>query len=169
MTVTSDALAGLLKRSDIDFVEGVYAALLRRNADKEGLEFYVGRLRAGMRKEQLLAEIASSIEATPTVTSSPAVQDLLRRERRHRNRVVRKLLEWTGRIEPDNALTRRLRAIENNLDAGISGFPGGGRNGQQSGGYAGAAGSDLTPAEAALHRRLCQALNNPDERARPCA
>jgi GT2 family glycosyltransferase len=59
---TSD-FNGLLKFDDRRFVQSVYRMVLQRIPDPEGLDFYLSRLRNGVSKIQILAEIIDSQEA----------------------------------------------------------------------------------------------------------
>jgi Domain of unknown function (DUF4214) len=53
----------LMQLDDHQFVNGVYAALLRRLPDSEGLNFYLGAIQSGTNKLQILREIFLSQEA----------------------------------------------------------------------------------------------------------
>jgi FkbM family methyltransferase len=55
-------LRDLTRFNDRAFVEAAYQALLCRAPDPDGMTFYLNRLRAGMGKELILGEIASSRE-----------------------------------------------------------------------------------------------------------
>ena len=67
-TVTN--LASLLQYEDGDFVDQAYRALLRREPDIDGRQFYIDRIRSGISKLKILTEMSSSPEARsrpPTV------------------------------------------------------------------------------------------------------
>jgi glycosyltransferase involved in cell wall biosynthesis len=59
---TSD-FNGLLKFDDRRFVQSVYRMVLQRTPDPKGLDFYLSRLRSGVSKIQVLAEVMDSQEA----------------------------------------------------------------------------------------------------------
>ena len=137
--LTTENLNAILALDGADFIRAAYQDLLGRPADANGLEYYLGRVRSGVRKSRILAEIASSAEARPVVAASPALKALIRSEG------VRRRLSFKG-------VLRRARPA-----------PVASRAGQA---YAPPLASDLTSAELAIHRRLAQALATPDDRAR---
>ncbi len=55
-------LSDLLQKNEADFVHATYRALLGRDPDPEGLQYYTGRLRAGFGRRSVLAQIALSPE-----------------------------------------------------------------------------------------------------------
>lgn len=56
----------LLRHGDADFVQRAYGCVLGREADEGGLATYVGLLRDGVAKTDLLATLAQSSEAVLT-------------------------------------------------------------------------------------------------------
>lgn len=57
------SLQELLSLDDLDFVRSAYATMLGREADSEGETYYVGRLRHGIPKIQILYQLRQSEEA----------------------------------------------------------------------------------------------------------
>ena len=56
-------LDDLLQCHDRQFVESAYRLILGRNADTEGLQFYLTRLRSGIKKLEIVSELSKSDEA----------------------------------------------------------------------------------------------------------
>lgn len=48
---------------DEEFVRTAYAAILKRNPDNEGLNYYLKRIRSGISRENLLIQLLKSPEA----------------------------------------------------------------------------------------------------------
>lgn len=129
----------MLALEGADFIRTAYQELLGRAADASGLEHYLERVRVGVGKRRVLAEIASSAEARPLVAASPALHALIRTEGVRRRLSFKSVLR---RARPAPAASRAGKA------------------------YVPPVASDLTAAELAIHRRLVQALATPDDRAR---
>jgi Domain of unknown function (DUF4214) len=66
----------LLRLNDTTFITGVYKALLGRSPDPEGMQYYLGRLRAGYSKRSLIVQIADSKEARALAISLPGLNEL---------------------------------------------------------------------------------------------
>ena len=56
-------LDDLLQCHDRQFVESAYRLILARNADTEGFQFYLTRLRSGIKKLEIVSELSKSDEA----------------------------------------------------------------------------------------------------------
>ena len=78
----------LLALYDEDFVRCTYLSVLRRPADPAGLATYLGQIRAGTEKEQLIAAMANSSEAQALLADRlPGLTELVSRVRRSRPNV----------------------------------------------------------------------------------
>ncbi|SDA36900.1 FkbM family methyltransferase [Sphingomonas sp. NFR15] len=64
------ALGSLLALPDADFVDGAYRAIFGREADPHGKQHYLARLAAGRRRDWLLENLASSVEARDRASGS---------------------------------------------------------------------------------------------------
>lgn len=53
----------LLRLNGASFVEAAYSTILKRQADRNGLDYFMGRLASGDRKEAILVALATSTEA----------------------------------------------------------------------------------------------------------
>ena len=67
----------LMQHQGRKFIEVTYLTLLRRQPDEEGLNFYLGRLRDGVGKLQILHEICSSIERRDAGVELPGLREAL--------------------------------------------------------------------------------------------
>ena len=122
----------LLALHDVALVEALYDTLLKRKADADGLEFYVGQLRSGYGKGLMICEFASSLEAQPSL-DLPGLRRYLRAERarerslwrrltrdRHKESQLNRLENSVGQLLQETAALRqeqrsRCDAIEDGL------------------------------------------------------
>jgi hypothetical protein len=97
-----DALAGKGETMDIetmlalqgrDFVAHAYATLLRRPADSAGLEFYLGQLRDGVDKLEVLRALATSAEGRARYVELPGLEERIASRGSALRRVLRR---WRG-------------------------------------------------------------------------
>ncbi|MDV3096570.1 FkbM family methyltransferase [Burkholderia cenocepacia] len=99
----------LLDMHEGAFVQAAYRALLGREPDLEGLRYYLGRLRQGYEKSDLIAQIATSPEArTNGKAELPGVSLILARKR-SANRWYKRL--FTG----DRHAARQINRLESEL------------------------------------------------------
>jgi predicted SAM-dependent methyltransferase len=75
-------LDDLLQCHDRQFVESAYRLVLARSADPEGLQFYLARLRSGIKKLQIVSELSDSKEALARGSELQMLRSSLRRHRR---------------------------------------------------------------------------------------
>ena len=68
----------LLKLTGERFVRALYATLLGREPDPDGLAFYLSRLRRGYGRHHVLADIANSAEARSKAIDLPGLKEVLR-------------------------------------------------------------------------------------------
>src|SRR5208282_4069494 len=80
----ADTLNDLLQDQEIAFIERSYRTLLKRSADRQGLEYYLMRLRNGSPKMQILLEMSRSSEAQRVGVKLPGLEEALRRYQRAR-------------------------------------------------------------------------------------
>jgi FkbM family methyltransferase len=85
------ALEMLLAYQDRVFIDCAYLTLLRRPPDTSGRNYYLGRLRDGAPKVQILSEIFESPEARLINAVVPGLNDAIKKYRRKR-KLVRLLL-----------------------------------------------------------------------------
>jgi hypothetical protein len=105
-------LRTLLQHNDRRFVQCAYLTLLRREPDPKGLIFYVGRLRDGVPKMQILSELYSSDEARAAGADLPGMRRAIRREKLIRLPLIGKLAKMLFDGEGESVFETRLRVIE---------------------------------------------------------
>jgi hypothetical protein len=64
-----------------DFITAAYRALLRRDPDPVGMNYYIGRMRMGYGKAAIIVQLATSKEAHPT-SQINGLDNLIKEERR---------------------------------------------------------------------------------------
>jgi hypothetical protein len=82
------ALADLLRLEGVEFLNGAYHALLRREVDGSGKQFYLGRLQSGISKIQVLEELYASEEARIAGGGLRGLEAAIRRHRLSRVPIV---------------------------------------------------------------------------------
>ena len=97
----------LLALNDVALVESLYITLLNRKPDPEGLEFYVGQLRAGYDKALMIAEFALSPEAESGLALAGLRQYVDAQTRREKS--------WWRRISRNRHRESQMNRLENSL------------------------------------------------------
>ena len=123
----------LIALNDVALVDALYRTLLKRLADPDGMEFYVGQLRSGLSKGVVIADFAASPEATAAGLALPGLKKYVDAQKwrarsplrligygRERETQMHRVENSLGRIISDvDNLTRethrRLDAIEDRL------------------------------------------------------
>ncbi|HQS02827.1 MAG: hypothetical protein B7Y07_03175 [Halothiobacillus sp. 24-54-40] len=106
----------LFAHNDIDFVECAYMSILGREPDPEGMNYYLNRIRSGISKVEIAAQLIKSGEAG---TYRPKIVGL-KKEIRSFSIGRFSLIGWIYRVvnglEGNGFSHRKLRAIENQLN-----------------------------------------------------
>lgn len=117
------ALDELLKLNGQAFIEKAYQIILNREADIEGIRYYVNRLRLGFSKNSLIYQLCMSSEGRLKMNDIPGLEAVVKLQQQ----LQHPLIGWLHRIkhpnESNNLKNRTLRAIENNylmLNDGIN-------------------------------------------------
>lgn len=109
------AMPRLLAPHDAEFIRVAYEAVLGRAPDPEGGAYYLGRLRSGVHKLEILRQLRRSPEGREFI---PGVAGLDRAIRRYR-RANLPLIGWIVRLitgaEGNSATQRQLRVIANEM------------------------------------------------------
>jgi FkbM family methyltransferase len=113
--VASASLDDLLARNDRDFVGSAYLTILGRAPDPDGYAYYLGRLRSGISKSQILAQLRKSPEGAGRSLSIGGLDEHITNHSRGRIPVVGRVYRWIFDGEGDGLVERRLRLIENQL------------------------------------------------------
>jgi len=113
----ADGVATLLTLGDVEFVHRAYKTLLGRDVDQSGLSNYVGQLRGGADKAQLLVDIATSLEGRRRQIHLLGLDALVEAaERRSASRWTRLLRRLTRPLQTSpESLERGWRIVDNHL------------------------------------------------------
>jgi hypothetical protein len=106
----------LIALNDVALVEALYETLLKRKADPDGLEFYVGQLRSGYEKGLMIAEFASSEEARPSL-DLPGLRQYIDAQRRRGPSLWRRLTRDRQREVQMNRLENTIGQLLQELSA----------------------------------------------------
>jgi len=80
-TSSASSLNALLQLQDMQFIESAYQMLLKRKPDHEGFNYYIGRIRAGVPRIQILGQIMDSGEARKYCVEMPGLREAIRRKK----------------------------------------------------------------------------------------
>jgi hypothetical protein len=167
----------LLALNDILLVEALYASLLQRKADPEELEFYVGQLRAGYGKTEMLIDFVALPEAHAGCAAIAGLQEYVMMQAKRQNSIWRsatrarprerqlnRLENSVGQLLQEIAgLKREARRGLEVMERGLSGLPAGGSDestgteGQRGSAVNSPDGVDLS-GESAIVRRIFREL-----------
>lgn len=109
------SVVDLLLLVDERFVRGAFLTLLGREPDTGGGDYYLKRLRSGISKAEILAELADSDEARVKAVDLPGLAEILRRYRRFKLPIIGHTLRKWFAPEEASLVHARLRALENRL------------------------------------------------------
>lgn len=109
------SLDDLLARNDRDFIGCAYLIALGRYPDPEGLGYYLGRVRSGVSKLEILAQLRKSPEGQAHVVSLRGLDVAVNRYQRSKLPLVGWAFRWIYGLEADDPGERRLRRLENQL------------------------------------------------------
>jgi hypothetical protein len=115
MASAASTLDELLTYYDQAFVVCAYYTLLGRTPDPEGLNYYLGRLRAGISKIHLLAQLRSSNEGKLYAAELPSLDTAIQRHQRGQYPLIGWLFRLYYGVEGNQPTERKLRSIENQL------------------------------------------------------
>jgi hypothetical protein len=108
-------LDDLLARHDQAFIHCAYQTLLGRDPDEEGFNYYVGRLRTGIPKIQILGQLRRSEEGRDYAANLPQLDAAIRRYRWAQKPIIGWLVRLFTRVEGNNTTERKLRSLESQL------------------------------------------------------
>jgi phage host-nuclease inhibitor protein Gam len=110
--VAATSLDELLAYHDADFIHCAYITLLGRVPDPEGIRYYLGRIRAGRAKIEIIDQIASSSEAKALSVSILGLQQALERYRWEKIPIIGSVIRSITRHDE---ISCQIRQIENNI------------------------------------------------------
>jgi hypothetical protein len=119
ITLNGPAIAAtldeLLGQDGQAFIHCAYQTLLGRDHDAEGLNYYLARLRTGIPKIQILAQLRRSDEGKAHAANLPRLDAAIRRYYWTQKAIIGWLLRRFTRVEGNNATERKLRGLESQL------------------------------------------------------
>jgi hypothetical protein len=108
-------LSQLLALHDQAFIHAAYQKLLGRHPDPEGLSYYLGRLRNGIPKMQILTQLRLSTESKAHTIDLPGLDVAIQRYQRGQLPLIGWLFRQIYGTEGNTAIERKLRSIENKI------------------------------------------------------
>jgi FkbM family methyltransferase len=100
---------------DRNFVQAGYKAILRREADPDGLSYYLQQIRSGASKARVLDQLLRSVEAKPHRTVIQGLSSHLRITRLCEAPIVGRIVSATLFLVSINEHLRDLRVLENHV------------------------------------------------------
>lgn len=105
----------LLAPHDAEFITTAYQSVLGRAPDAEGRAYYLGRLRAGTHKLEILRQLRRSAEGRSFIPGVAGLDRAIRRYNLARFPVLGILVRWLTGEESDSQALRRLRSLSNGV------------------------------------------------------
>lgn len=112
---SATTLEELLSFNDEQFVHCAYRTLLDRVPDTEGMRYYVARVRAGVHKLEILAQISTSSEGREKPIQLIHLDAAIKRYQRLKLPIIGPILRMLNVNESERGTRRELRAINNKL------------------------------------------------------
>ena len=113
--IRATSLDELLACHDDHFVRSAYKTLLDREPDPEGLGYSLGRLRQGISKIQIVAQLKFSKEGNVFAADLPGLKRATNRYQQEQHPLIGWLFKRLHGAETNRPAERHLRAIENQL------------------------------------------------------
>ena len=115
-SVVAASLDELLSYHDERFIHCAYHTLLGRTPDPEGFNYYLRRVRSGISKVEILAQLRLSKEGKSLKVKLAGLDKAIRPYKWLKLFLLGPLLQLIG-LKRESNLQRSLRAIDNNLNA----------------------------------------------------
>ncbi|MCD6026104.1 MAG: glycosyltransferase [Solimicrobium sp.] len=111
----ASTLDELLALNDQQFICCVYQTLLKRTPDVDGFDHYLGLLRRGFSKTQILLQIRRSKEGKANDSTLQDLDHVLQRYQRGQYPLIGWLFRKLYNVESNHPIERRMRAIEQQI------------------------------------------------------
>ncbi len=111
---TAPSLDELLSYYDEKFIHSAYHTVLGRAPDPEGMRYYLARIRAGISKVEILAQLRTSIEGKSRNHNVNGLDNVIRRYKLMKIPLIGTLYKIAG-FENANSLERLIRSVENKI------------------------------------------------------
>ncbi len=112
---TASTLDELISFHDEQFVRCAYQAVLGRTPDSEGLDYYLHRLRTGVPKIQILAQLRLSEEGKAHAAQVSGLDPAIQRYQRGRYPLIGWMFRLLNDAESNHPIENKIRSIENQL------------------------------------------------------
>jgi len=109
------SVQSLLAPHDEEFIRVAYQAVLGRAPDPEGHQYYLGRLRAGTHKLEILGQLRRSPEGREFIPGVAGLDRAVRRNRRANMPLLGPIIRLLTGAEGNNSSHRQLRVITNDI------------------------------------------------------
>lgn len=106
-------LEDLLSCHDEWFIHNAYHVLLGRSPDPEGMEYYLARIRVGISKVEILAQLLLSKEGKSRLVRIAGLDEAISRHKLLKIPLIGVLLRLVGMEQADRYLKQDLRSFEN--------------------------------------------------------
>lgn len=113
--VAATSLTELLNHHDITFVQSAFLTLLDREPDEEGLNYYLGRLRTGVPKIQILGQIINSNEFKTNGANLKGLRRAINLYHLSRKPIIGQIIKSLVVVENGSAIERRVRSMEQEI------------------------------------------------------
>lgn len=110
-STSATTLDELLSYYDEHFIHSAFHILLGRAPDPEGLRYYLERVRAGISKVEILAQLRLSVEGKSREVKIAGLKEAIRAHQRQKKSILGALFRLAGGKADKSA--QNLRAIEN--------------------------------------------------------
>ena len=108
-------LNGLLTLHDRQFIECAYQTLLGREPDPEGLDYFLGRLRRGVSKLSILADLRLSPESKECCIEVPGLDAAIKGYRKRKFPLIGRMFKLFNGVEGESTTERMIRSFENQM------------------------------------------------------
>ena len=116
-SLIANSIEELLSYHDEEFVYCAYHTLLGRAPDPEGLRYYLARVRCGISKVEILAQLRLSVEGKSQKVTTKGLDEAIKRHKLFKTPLLGTLLRQTSVKQPEASIQQSIRAIENKLYA----------------------------------------------------
>ena len=114
--IQASSLDELLASDDQHFVHSAYLTVLGREPDPEGLGYSLGRLRQGVSKIKVLAQLRLSKEGNAFAVKLPGLDRAIHHYQQEQYPLIGWVFKRLHGAETNHPIERKLRAIENKLN-----------------------------------------------------
>jgi lipopolysaccharide biosynthesis protein len=121
MIVLVRSIDDLLALEDETFILHAYRFILAREADKEGMEYYLGRLRKGIEKIEIITQLRISSEGKRITEPLSGMDEVIKYHQRKKIPFIGHLLSWLDAKDQQatqfNIIENKMSRLKNGMDA----------------------------------------------------